>query len=72
MCSSDLVNQSEILEIKKKLSKKINLNRLNTNQKIQLTIDQSNNLVQQFIFQISTTEKIYLTKNLENHYQKYT
>ena len=60
------VNQSEILEIKKKLSKKINLNRLNTNQKIQLTIDQSNNLVQQFIFQISTTEKIYLTKNLEN------
>tara|TARA_B100002051_G_scaffold142854_1_gene135415 strand:+ start:62 stop:1354 length:1293 start_codon:yes stop_codon:yes gene_type:complete len=60
------VNKSEILEIKKKLSKKINLNRLNTNQKIQLTIDQSNNLVQQFIFQISTTEKIYLTKNLEN------
>ena len=60
------VNQSEILQIKKKLSKKINLNRLNTNQKIQLTIDQSNNLVQQFIFQISTTEKIYLTKNLEN------
>jgi murein DD-endopeptidase MepM/ murein hydrolase activator NlpD len=60
------VNQSEILEIKKKLSKKINLNKLNTNQKIQLTIDQSNNLVQQFIFQISTTEKIYLTKNLEN------
>ena len=60
------VNQSEILEIKEKLSKKINLNRLNTNQKIQLTIDQSNNLVQQFIFQISTTEKIYLTKNLEN------
>ena len=60
------VNQSEILEIKKKLSKKINLNKLNTNQKIQLTIDQSNNLVKQFIFQISTTEKIYLTKNLEN------
>ena len=60
------VNQSEILQIKKKLSKKINLNRLNTNQKIQLTIDQSNNLVKQFIFQISTTEKIYLTKNLEN------
>ena len=60
------VNQSEILEIKEKLSKKINLNRLNTNQKIQLTIDQSNNLVKQFIFQISTTEKIYLTKNLEN------
>ena len=60
------VNKSEILEIKKKLSKKINLNRLNTNQKIQLTIDQSNNLVKQFIFQISTTEKIYLTKNLEN------
>ncbi len=59
------VNQSEISEIKKKLSKKINLNRLNTSQKIQLTIDQSNNLVQQFIFQISTTEKIYLTKNLE-------
>ena len=60
------VNQSEISNIKKKLSKKINLNKLNTNQKIQLTIDQSNNLVQQFIFQISNTEKIYLTKNQKN------
>ncbi len=59
------VEEKEINEIKKTLSKKINLNKLNTNQKIQFTIDQSNNLVKEFIFQTSSTEKIYLTKNVD-------
>ena len=57
------INEDEILSIKKKLSKKINLNRLNTYQKIQFTINQSNNQLREFIFQISNSEKIYLTKN---------
>ena len=39
------VNKDEIDEIKKNLSKKVNLNKLSTNQKIQFTIDQSNNFV---------------------------
>ncbi len=59
------VNRDEIDEIKKNLSKKINLNKLSTNQKIQFTIDQSNNFIKNFIFQVSNTEKIYLTRNIK-------
>ena len=58
-----LINSDEITEIKKKLSKEINLNKLNTSHKIIFTIDQSVNLVNEFIFQISNTKKIYLTRN---------
>ncbi len=57
------IDEKEISEIKKNLSKAVNLNRLNTNQKIFFTIDQSQNLVKEFIFQISTTKKIYLRRN---------
>ncbi len=60
------IEKKEIKEIKQKLSKKTNLNKLSTNQKIKLTIDQSNNLVKEFIYQISNTEKIYLTRNIES------
>ena len=60
---STVHKEEEILIVKKKLSKKINLNKLNTNQKIQFTINQSNNQLKEFIFQISNAEKIYLTKN---------
>ena len=59
------IKEEEILNIKKKLSKKINLNKLNTNQKIRFTLNQSNNQLKEFIFQISNSEKIYLTKNNE-------
>ena len=60
-----LINEKEITEIKNKISAKVNLNKLNTGQKIQFTIDQSNNMVKEFIFQISKTQKIYLTRNIE-------
>ncbi len=60
------IEKKEIKEIKQKLSKKTNLNKLSTNQKIKLTIDQTNNLVKEFIYQISNTEKIYLTRNIES------
>ena len=53
-----LIKDQEITEIQKKLSKKINLNKLTTNQKIYFTIDQKNNFVKEFTFQISNTEKI--------------
>ena len=59
------ISKKEIENIKKKLSKKVNLNKLNTNQKIILTLDQSKNLIKEFIFQISSTEKIYLTRDLK-------
>ena len=59
------IKEEEIISVKKKLSKRINLNKLNTNQKIQFTLNQSNNQLKEFIFQISNAEKLYLTKNVE-------
>ena len=59
------VSKSEISEIKKKISKEVNINKLNTNQKIQFTIDQTNNIIKEFILQLSNTEKIYLSRNVE-------
>ena len=60
------VKIEEIAIIKKKLSKKLNLNNLNTNQKILFTIDQNNDSIKEFMFQISNKERIILTKDLEN------
>ena len=57
------IKEEEILSVKKKLSKKINLNKLNTYHKIQFTLDQTTNQLKEFIFQISNSEKIHLTKN---------
>ena len=59
------IDKKEINEIKKRLGKKINLNKLNTNQKLHFTLDQSNNFVKEFIFQISNKEKFYLKKDEE-------
>ena len=61
------INQKEISQIKKKLSKKINLNKLNTSHKIEFTMDQSNNLVKEFIFKISNKEKIYLSRDTKTN-----
>ena len=61
------IKEDEILSVKKKLSKRVNLNKLTTNQKIQFTINQSDNHLKEFIFQISSSEKIYLTKNEERN-----
>ena len=62
-----LVEKSEIKQIKKELNKKFNLNKLNVNQKISFTIDQTNAKVKEFVFQISNTEKIYLTRKKESN-----
>ena len=60
------IDKEEVKILKKKLSKKINLNKLKTNQKIYLTIDQSENTIKEFIFQISNKERVILTQDLEN------
>ena len=60
------VEKSEISQIKKALIKKVNLNKLNVDQKFQFTIDQTNYLIKEFIFQVSNTEKIYLTRKKES------
>ena len=59
------IDNKEILEIKESLFKKVNINKLNTSQKIQIIIDQTNNKIKEFIFQISNTEKIYLLRDNE-------
>jgi len=59
------IKNEEIKEIKNRLIKKVNLNKLKTNQKIQFILDQKNNLVKEFTFQISNTEKIFLTRDIE-------
>ena len=61
------VSKKEISEIKKKLFDKLNLNKLTTNQKISFTIDQSNNLIKEFVIQISNTRKISLTRNIDQN-----
>tara|TARA_B100001093_G_scaffold457536_1_gene469321 strand:- start:3524 stop:4813 length:1290 start_codon:yes stop_codon:yes gene_type:complete len=66
------INEEEILQIKKHLSKKINLNKLNTNQIIKFSIDQSNNRINEFIFQVSNTEKIFLKKDINNLFNQET
>ena len=60
------INKDEINAIKQSLSKKININKLNTNQKINIILDKTNNKIKEFVFQISNTEKIYLSKNSED------
>ena len=57
------IEREEIIAIKESLSKKFNINKLNTNQKIEIILDKTNNKIKEFIFQISNTEKIYLSKN---------
>ncbi|WP_023649032.1 M23 family metallopeptidase [Candidatus Pelagibacter ubique] len=59
------IEKEEISAIKESLLKKFNINKLNTNQKIQIILDQTNNKIKEFIFQISNTEKIYLSKSSE-------
>ena len=60
------IDKEEVKILKESLLKKININKLNTNQKIQITLDQTNHKIKEFIFKISNTEKIYLSRNDEN------
>jgi murein DD-endopeptidase MepM/ murein hydrolase activator NlpD len=62
------IPSEEILEIKKNLNLDYNLNNLKTNLDIKFTIDRSNNKkITSFLFPISRTEKIQLTRNLDTN-----
>jgi murein DD-endopeptidase MepM/ murein hydrolase activator NlpD len=61
------IDKDEIIKIKNILKKKINLNKLNTKQSIQFSLDKTNNKISEFTFQISNTEKIYLKRNIDNN-----
>ena len=60
------IEKEEITKIKNSLHSKINLNRLNTKQIIEFNLDKTNNKIVEFVFQISNTQKINLTRNIEN------
>ena len=60
------IEKIEIIKIKKSLKKKVNLNRLNTKQIIQFSLDRTNNKITEFTYQISNTQKVFLKRNIEN------
>ena len=60
------IKQEEITKIKNSLQQKVNLNRLNTKQIIEFSLDKTNNKIEEFIFQVSNTQKINLTRNVES------
>jgi len=61
------IEKTEIIKIKNSLKNKIDLNKLNTKQIIQFSIDKTNNHISEFIFQISNTQKIYLKRKNESN-----
>jgi len=61
------IANDEIVKIKNELKSDYNLNNLKTTLAIKLTIDESNNKkITSFVFPVSRTKKIQLTRNLEN------
>ncbi|MDB4820912.1 peptidoglycan DD-metalloendopeptidase family protein [Candidatus Pelagibacter sp.] len=62
------IPNEEIYQIKKKLNLDYDINNLTPNLEIKITIDQSNNKkITSFLFPVSRTEKIQLTRNLDNN-----
>jgi len=62
------IENTEIDKIKNSLKKKVNLNKLNTKQIIQFSLDKTNNKIEEFIYQVSNTQKIYLKRNIKEDY----
>ena len=60
------IEKKEIIKIKNSLKKKVNLNKLNTKQIIQFSLDKTNNKITEFSFQISNTQKVFLKRNIVN------
>ena len=62
------IPNEEINQIKKKLNSDYDINNLKLNLEIKITIDQSNNKkITSFLFPVSRTEKIQLTRNLDSN-----
>ena len=60
------IEKSEIIKIKNSLKKKINLNKLKTKQIINFNLDKTNNKIEEFTYQVSNTQKIYLKRNIKD------
>ena len=59
------IEKTEITKIKNAINKIVNLNKLNTKQIIQFSLDKTNNKISEFYFQTSNTQKIYLKRNIK-------
>ena len=63
------ISNDEIIKIKNELSNNYNLNKLKTNLIITFTVDESNNKkITNFLFPVSRTEKVILTRNFETNF----
>ena len=60
------IEKSEIIKIKNSLKNKVDLNKLNTKQIIKFNLDKTNNKINEFIYQTSNTQKIFLKRNVES------
>ena len=60
------IEKQEIIKIKNSLKKKVNLNKLTTHQIIEFRLDKTNNKIEEFVYQVSNTQKIYLKRNIAN------
>ena len=60
------IQKKEIIKIKKAINKNINLNKLNTKQIIEFSLDKTNNKITEFVFQASNTQKIFLKRNIKD------
>ena len=60
------IEKNEIIKIKNSLKNKVDLNKLNTKQIIQFNLDKTNNKINEFVYQTSNTQKIFLKRNIEN------
>ncbi len=60
------IEKKEIIKIKNSLKKKVNLNKLTTHQIIEFRLDKTNNKIEEFVYQVSNTQKIYLKRNIAN------
>jgi murein DD-endopeptidase MepM/ murein hydrolase activator NlpD len=61
-----LIEKKEVNKIKKALKKKVDLNKLNTRQVIEFSLDKTNNQINEFSFQISNKQKIFLIRDSLN------
>ena len=60
------IEKKEIIKIKSSLKNLVNLNKLDTKQIIEFSLDKTNNKITEFTYQTSNTQKIILKRNIKN------
>jgi len=60
------IEKKEIIKIINAINKNININKLNTKQIIEFSLDKTNNKITEFVFQTSNTEKIFLRRDIKD------